>query len=316
MGMYEVAVQQSAINDLMSQVDDQGLLFNVSEHSLFAETHDVSAYGQEGLRLIGNKKALINTRTDEIMSVVSSSYKVVSNEEIFSNFCRAVVEAGVNIEGANAKVSQNATGSRALVEFSFPEEVIRVAGDDSDTALQICAINSFDGSLRYIVKGGALRMKCLNGQILGDILGEYSSTHTKQLDVPESAQHIMGMVQSFQHARVYWDEMLHKPVSDHQFDCVAAEFLNLKEEPKGMQLNVLLAGRWEKDPNARSNARYNHLVELWDKYRAEFGQNVYALYNALTDYVTHPHKEYKDVVNHRVRQRNALQSVTAKHPFI
>ena len=156
MGVYE---------NLMTQIDDAGLLFNVNESRVFAEKR----FG-EGFRPVPGKKALINAKTDQVISIVSDRYKVVTNEEIFSAFCDSVQRSPINAEEARVVVKQTETGGRAMVDFVFPNHYTAVTGDTSQTALQLCALNSFDGSLRYMVKAGGLRMKCLNGQVLGNIV--------------------------------------------------------------------------------------------------------------------------------------------------
>ena len=100
-----------------------------------------------------------------------------------------------------------------MVDFVFPNHYTAVTGDTSQTALQLCALNSFDGSLRYMVKAGGLRMKCLNGQVLGNIVGSYSSTHTSSLKVQDSADHVVRMITDFNKAREYWSSLMQRSVS-------------------------------------------------------------------------------------------------------
>ena len=183
--------------NLMQQIDDAGLLFNVTSHPMLARLEKNEATGKFSTCPIPNKRALINAKSGEVISVVSDRYKVVTNEQIFSSFCKSIENSGVDAEGARVNVSQTATGGRAMVDFVFPAHQLQVAGDDSSTALRMCALNSFDGSHRYLVKAGGLRMKCLNGQILGDIVGSYSSTHTASLDVQASADYIVQMITDF-----------------------------------------------------------------------------------------------------------------------
>ena len=156
-------------DNLMQQIDDAGLLFNVTSHSMLARLEKNEATGKFSTCPIPNKRALINAKSGEVISVVSDRYKVVTNEQIFSSFCKSIENSGVDAEGARVNVSQTASGGRAMVDFVFPAHQLQVAGDDSSTALQMCALNSFDGSHRYAVKAGGLRMKCLNGGHRGEL---------------------------------------------------------------------------------------------------------------------------------------------------
>ena len=292
-------------NDLMQQIDEAGLLFNVQKANLLAEVQDISLYGQEGCKPVDNRKALINTKSGKIMSIVSDNYKVVTNEEIFSSFCKNIEAANIDASGAIVNIQQTSTGSRAMVDFTFPEYQVSVAGDSSPTALQFCALNSFDGSTRYVTKAGGLRMKCLNGQIVGDVIGAYSSLHTKALDVDFGTQVICRMLQDFHDSREYWSKMMQTSVANDVAHLTCIRFLGIKES-EGTPLRPV-----------RNNQRFNDLISLWHDYQREFGNNAYALYNALTHYISHPSaKHRKEPTKTAISQRNRLcKLLDTSYPF-
>ena len=219
---------------------------------------------------------------------------MVTNEEIFSSFCDSVERSPIDAENARVSVQQTETGGRAMVDFVFPNHTLQVKGDDSKTSLQLCALNSFDGSLRYMVKAGGLRMKCLNGQVLGNIVGNYSSTHTSTLNVQDSADHVVQMITDFNKAGEYWGAMMHRPVTYELASEVVRQFLNLPED---------------FHPGETHNARYEHCEVLIKRYFEEMGFNLYALYNALTDYVSHPIKKSKNVTAKVTRERAKIQQI-------
>lgn len=268
--------------NLMSQIDNAGLLFNVQEDKLYTQS------GAE----VPNKKALINLNNGKVMSVVSKGYKVVTNDEIFSGFCKSIEASQIDADGAQVKVRQTPDGARAMVDFVFPNQLLRVGDDDSTTALQLCALNSFDGTTRYITKAGGLRMKCLNGQILGSIVGAYSSTHTAQLNVDEGAESVIRMIEQFNKASDYWGAMMQSAVSSDVAYKVFLKFLMIDRI----------------DPE-RENARVNRCMDLWRQYSMELGRNAYALYNVLTHYVSHQEKQYKNPTNSAIHQRRQLEKV-------
>lgn len=292
-------------NDLMQQIDEAGLLFNVQKANLLAEVQDIGLYGQEGCKPVDNRKALINTKSGKIMSIVSDNYKVVTNEEIFSSFCKNIEAANIDASGAIVNIKQTSTGSRAMVDFTFPAYQVSVTGDSSPTALQFCALNSFDGSTRYVTKAGGLRMKCLNGQIVGDVIGAYSSLHTKALDVDLGTQVICRMLQDFQTSKEYWSRMMGVGVYDNVAYGVILKFLDIKEYEGAPARPV------------RNNQRFNDLAGLWHDYQAEFGNTAYALYNALTHYISHPSaKQRKEPAKTAISQRTKLaKMLNNQHPF-
>ena len=93
---------------LMQQLDSANVLFNVRTESLLSES---------GLR-VPNKRVIINDQTNQPVSVVSDSYKIVTNEEIFDHFTKSIEQSGINTDDASVNVKQTPTGSRTMVDFS------------------------------------------------------------------------------------------------------------------------------------------------------------------------------------------------------
>ena len=249
----------SDLDAALATLEDHGILFNVAEEPV------VTASG----KAIAGKKALINTLSGEVVSVVSKGYKAVSNIQIFDSFAESVVKSGLNTEGLKLDIKQ--AGARSLVKFAFPAETIKVSGDESETALQIAVLNSFDGTTRYLTKAGGLRMACLNGNILGKIVGSYSSMHNNRLNIDQGAAQLVRMMQEFRGASEYWGSMMQRSVSTKDVQQVFAEFLMLDRTEDG----------WDQTP------KFVKLMDMWNGYKREMGANAYALYNALTDYITH-----------------------------
>jgi hypothetical protein len=245
---------------MMNKIADKGLLFNVSTSRVMTD-HGV----------VHGKKAIVNDETKETLGIVSSGYKVVSNAEIFESFAESIVTSKLDTTDMEVNVLSTPTRSRSIVDFTFPAERFQVDHDASATALSITALNSYDGSTRFVAKAGGLRIKCMNGQIIGNIAGSYSSTHTKSLDVGTGAQRVMQMIQDFQSSKEYFGQMMARRIELYEAREVLLRFLNL-------DVNA---------PESRHNKRFIKLMSRFIEYTYEMGLNVYALYNCLTDYVSH-----------------------------
>lgn len=252
---------------IIDQLNDQHALFNVREEDV------LSASGIA----IPNRKVLINESSNAPMGVVSTKYKTVTNHEIFESFATSIEKSGINAEGVKAAVNFSNGGGKTMVKFTFPNEVIKVDGDRSETQLQIVAVNSFNGSTRYMTKVGGFRITCLNGSILGTTVGSYSSAHTPSLDVGSGAEKIIAMMQSFQTAKEYWGAMMKTKITDSEAMQVIAEFFGLSDD---------------EIVNESKRASVQKMVSLYDGYALEMGRNAYALYNCLTDFISH--KTYKN----------------------
>jgi len=108
----------SVYQNLMGQIENAGLLFNVKQAPVFAQPE--FKYGDLRPIPVEGKKALINSKTGNVISIVSDRYKVVTNQEIFHSFCKSIEDSGVDAEGAPVNVLQTETGGRAMVDFVFP----------------------------------------------------------------------------------------------------------------------------------------------------------------------------------------------------
>jgi hypothetical protein len=270
-------------NNLMAQLQDKDALFNVREEAIQTASGIV----------IPGKKTLINERTGMPMSVVSTSYRTVSNEEIFNSFLRNVIDSGIDATDAEVNVKFANNGAKTMVDFRFPNETITTAGDTSPTQLQIVALNSFDGSTRYVTKVGGFRIKCLNGQIIGKTVGAYSSTHNPSLDVEAGAAKVIAMLQNFRTAGEYWTSMMARRINDDTAMAVIGEFFNVDHnDQKAMSTKMILS-----------------VIAKWDAYSNELGPNAYALYNALTDYVTHKTYKAETAATGLIFNQNRLERV-------
>lgn len=271
----------SISTQLMDQLDNANVLFNVSEQTLMTGN---------GLQ-IPNKKVLINEMNGSVLGIVGQNYRAVTNEEIFDEFTRSIEKSNINTEGASINVKFQNGGAKTLVDFVFPNEIMEVQGDK--TALSIAALNSFDGSTRYLTKAGGLRMKCLNGQILGKIAGSYSSLHNNNLDVEEGAKKVMEMVQQFQDSAEYFQHLIDRKLEGKVIDRVIGKFLNVDMT----------------DEANLNKPRVNEIHRILDNYQREMGNTAYALYNTFTDYITHSNYKEESAARSLLRNRSKLETL-------
>lgn len=276
------------VSTMMNQIADKGLLFNVSTSPISTE------HG-----LIHGKKAIINAETNEALGIVSNGYKVVPNSEIFESFAQSIVGSNIDTTDMSVNVIATPTRSRSIVDFTFPAESFHVAHDSSATSLSITALNSYDGSTRFMAKAGGLRMKCLNGQIFGSVAGSYSATHTQSLDVDAGAQRVIQMIQDFQQSKEYFGRMMANKIKLSEADDVLLRFLKLSTT----------------EESSRTNKRFLKISDTFQQYVKEMGMNAYALYNCMTDYVSHSAPRNEDsaavnALNHRRQLEKTLERET------
>lgn len=255
------------MTNLIEQVREQGALFNVRTEEVVSPTGVVA----EGKRMI------VNEDTNRCIGIVSDKYRVVTNAEVLEHLTTALDRSALDLTGLEAYVSQSHGGARAMVNVRLPAHEIDLHGDKSQ--LQISVLNSYDGRWKYQSRAGAIRMACLNGQILGSFVGSYTEYHNAKLDVEAGAQQLINMANDFENAKEWWVQMMGRKVDNEQLLRSIAIFLTGKSKIEHREDFLKL-------PTVRK------LIELYSGYSKEMGENAYALYNAFTDFVTH--KKYRD----------------------
>lgn len=245
------------------------LLFNV-------ERDDILTAG--GHRIEG-KKAIV--RPDgRVIGIVSDKYKVVTNYDVIAHMSDALEASGLDLDGITVDPVVGYDGARAMVKIVLPAHQVAMRNDKSDKAnLSITVLNSYDGRWKYRSYAGALRLACLNGQIFGNFMGSYSDYHTQRLDVKAGAAHLMHMAENFHKAEGWYGQMLEREIDKEQLLRSLSIFFTGSSKVDDREAFL-------KKPGVETT------VALFDTYSKEFGSNALALYNALTDYITH--KKYND----------------------
>lgn len=252
---------------LISQLEDQGALFNVRKEKI------MTAGGSP----IDNRVAIVNEDTGGVVGLVSPKYNIVTNREVAEHLSEALDVSDLDLDGMEASVKIGYGGARAMVDVVLPKHEIDMGGDKSQ--LRITVLNSYDGRWKYMSRAGAVRLACMNGQILGNFVGSYTEYHNSRLDVKQGAKQLIEMADGFTKAEKWWTQMYSRKIDNEQL---------LRS------IAVFLTGATKIDDREAftSKPSVKRLVELFETYSAEMGRNAYALYNAMTDFVTH--RKYRE----------------------
>ena len=230
----------------------------VEERPLYYEALD----REGGIGFIPTQKALINVATGEPISTVGINYQVVDNETVFGQLEDAIRLSNLDTNGMERNISTSHNGGRTVLSYTFPEHRIAIKkGDEVD--LTITALNSYDTSWRFRVLGGAFRILCANGLIDGDTFLEYSGKHTISLDTERAIRNLETSLDGFLANAELWKAYPKIKVTPLQVNSV---FEKLAQGSKSMLKGL--------DTN-------------FEMYKDEVGQNLWALFNTLTEWSTH-----------------------------
>jgi len=239
-----------------------------------------------GYDQVTKHKAIVNPETEQIVSVVGSGYQLVQNADVFPQFEDAIRLSGLDSNGMERDIQTSHGGGRTVVSYTFPEHKVQVKEDDY-VDLKLTILNSYDTSWRFRVLGGAFRLLCANGMIVGDTFLEYSGKHTASLDTERAIANLDNSLQGFLTTADLWKQYPKVKVNEVQ---VASVFDTLAKGSKAM---------------------LKYLDECHKMYVDELGPNLWALFNTLTEWSSHHEIKNKQnapsiIVNREERVRKLL----------
>jgi len=119
-------------------------------------------------------KAIVREDTNQVISIVKDTYKIVKNSDLIDLLLRQLATCGQSfkIDASHSFV----TNERMRLQITFPE--LRLRDRESDIALSAFIHNSYDQSEGVRFYFGAIRAICSNGMVFGKILSKYYSRHT------------------------------------------------------------------------------------------------------------------------------------------
>ena len=259
---------------IYDRIKDLGALFNVRTEPVITES---------GLR-VPQRVAIVNVENNQPLSVVSSKYKVVSNDEVVRATLKAIDHAQLDTTDADVIVQNGAHGAKSMIRIQLP--AYSILSGNNRTNLEIVTLNSYDGSWKYVSRAGGIRLACLNGQVMGKMIGTYSQFHNASLNVERGAEQLVRMIGDFTKSEDWFRAMMSKKVTDEDLDTMISKFLNI---PRAHLDDSRMAKK---------------LRETYDAYAREMGANAYALYNAFTDFITHRSRHKTSVATSRLYDEN------------
>ncbi len=268
-----------SIANIYDSIKSQHALRNVTAEPIYLS----------GDRAIPGKRAIVLADTGEAISVVSDRYKVVSNEEVMNATLQAIDTAKLDTTDASASVSFSNRGARTMVRIMLPAYSV-LANSTNETKMEIVTLNSYDGAWKYSSRAGGIRLACLNGQVMGKMIGSYSQFHNQSLNVQRGAENLVRMIGDFSKSQDWFLAMMNRPADENDVRTLGSKLLNLPT----VQFDESRAGK--------------RLLASYDAYAREMGANAYAVYNTFTDFITHRSRHKSAMASSRLIDENTFSA--------
>ena len=243
----------------------------------------------QGMNMVASHKGIeLNGKN---IAVVGIGYTVLQNDGIYREIEEAIYNSALDTTGMTRRINTSHNGARTIVTYEFPAHTIEVANGD-DVMLTIRVLNSYDGSWRFMLFVGAVRLICENGMIIGEWFSEQLCKHTKNIDTDVAVEKLDHALEVYTQNADLWVHYPSSAVSD-------LEATNI--------LTSLAGG---------SKTLLELLQQTHVKYVDEMGKNLWALFNTLTDWSTHAKFKNEDnkastVITREAKVRKVLPMLEA-----
>lgn len=248
--MFPVTERQVAVNDLQSNG---------------ARWKDRSTF------LSSPYKAIVREDTNEVISIVRDSYKLVRNEELIKELLDQLV--GLSTSFKLDHTHSFVQNERMRLQITFPE--LKMQDSESDIALSLFVHNSYDQSEGVRMYFGAIRAICANGMVFGDVMSKMYHRHTRGFELSQFKQKLEEAVETF-------------PIINHRIRQLERSFVD-----------EALIDSVEKNVSKRLAQQL-----LQDQQIDSITQ--WKFFNMLTDYVSHDLEQ-----NKRARYQQQIAKVFA-----
>lgn len=208
-----------------------------------------------------------NQRTDNgiIIGVTSDRYGIVQNSDFTSAVETGMREVGLEFSNRTSVVTR--WGARSHIEYDFQTRTAQPAKGDT-VALRIIARNSFDGTSKSSISVGAVRLVCTNGMTSFRQDLSMSVRHTTNVS-PQFVKNVLEQAMSeWSELNAVWNTMSRVEVSPKDGFTIIDNLMK----------RGVYAERFAKS-----------VAEVWQapRYELDRGRNLWNLYNAHTQVLTH-----------------------------
>ena len=209
----------------------------------------------------------INRRTDthQVLGKVTDQYGIVQNTDLISAAEDAFKKEGMTDFKRNIVVAGD--GERLYATYDFRNRTQKLKVGD-EVGMRLTLQNSFDGSLRASFCGGTLRLRCSNGMV--SIEREYGVTrkHGSSVSVDFVHDALLKAIDGWTNSANVFNRLADVPITQIQGQNILARLS--ESSVLSEKLREGIAGIWAVPTYAEDSAR-----------------NLYNLYNATTQFLTH-----------------------------
>ncbi len=240
------------------------------------------SWGELNLQRADDHKAIVNSETGKVFSIVSKDYKLIRHEEAILKVNNAL-DKNADLGEYEISTELYNDGARMRMKYCFYETSAEIAkGDFINPELNL--FNSYDATWSFMVLLGAFRVVCTNGLVVAERFLNLRKRHVYDFEQIDLENQVSTALTRFHRQTNQWRKWADRPLTEKDY----------KKILKGMEFGK---GAMEEieDQTAQEAQGYNDngipIISLW------------IFYNIITWYITH----LAVSTNHRVEMERRLR---------
>ena len=250
-----------------------------------------------------NRKAIhVKGSNEPPISIFKKGYNISGAQysDMYTQMVNICKASDVDCTGVSVASSVSPNGARGTIKITLPAHTVETARGD-ETQLQLVGYNSVDGSWPMVIRLGAKRLVCFNGQIMIDDFAVYKAKHTMSLDLGHARRKMAALLNSYTEEVERWRGWSTDSISDRFALITFAKAAKCKVNVESMcySQNLKTVGGSQvlsnmslleilDHPSLIKNKAFKY---LWNQYtqheQKSLGSTKWAVYNALTHWTTH-----------------------------
>ena len=268
----------------LDKLDD--VLFPVDEHPVFVSFTDRT--GERRLP-VPEKKAIVNRANEHVLGIVSRDYRLVSNREALDLAYQCCGKVFPETKTGEWEVKATDAPKTAgychidLVHNSTALDFNAVPAAERPEVFGpfIRVTNSYNGLRALAFDIGFYRKICTNGVIIPDTIIRFKFTHQRRdigetIEFDVSRERLAKFKTSF---NTYIGALRDCKVGRAEFEPFICGVLLLRQ-PEPLKSDSREAADW--------HTLNTQLGEMSNRYAGDLGENAYAVFNAVTEFASHP----------------------------
>jgi len=236
-------------------------------------------------------KAIVDSNTGKVFSIVSRDYRLIRHEEAVEQIERAISKTP-ELGEYRFKTKFYNHGGRMRRTYFFSDILVEIERED-EVNLELHLFNSYDVTWPFIVILGAFRFVCENGLVIGKEFFLLRKRHVYKLKQIGIEEQVSTTIKRFSLQAEQWKEWANQPMTETTYNQVMNTMEFGKKALKEIRMHL-----------SQDSVGYDYngipIISVW------------LFYNVLTWYITHKAASLNHKVEMENRLRKAIQGFSTK----